>query len=230
MFSQPKSWRLLCFAALFLPLASCAEEPPTRPILKRFIQILETRTYPSLVSIKVIQPPIAGRLIQPRTSCFGVLLNEDGLVAFPLWLKSDVKNVEVELHNGRKLTPQKVIRDERNEVGFLWLKRGKKPFVAAPLGDTRQMKNHRFGATIYRSGVGARLHRCLTTGKFRAGKNAPPRIVAESACSVPIDFDVLVNLKGEVIGIWGGKATLPIFVPIDRVKVTAKQWQKRHDH
>jgi S1-C subfamily serine protease len=197
------------------PLLRAEDKKEVRPRLWAVDVLKKIR--PAVVIVEERRQDADGEEVRPR-SWLGILLDPKGVVVMPRRLSSDAARIEVVLSDGRRFIPKAVVSDPEAELTVLRLE-DDKPLPAAAFGDSDSPKvgdwvlslDCMFGEVSFELG--------LFTGKARAGKKGAGRLHMDSCRSCPCDRDLLLDRKGEIIGIWAGRSA----VPAERVKETVRR-------
>lgn len=199
---------LACLVAAVLlagPHLRAAEEKETTR-RQRYAEVVD-KVRSAVVIVEQARKDADGVEARPR-AWLGILIDAKGLVVMPRRTGSDAARIEVVLSDGRRLIPKAVVSDPEGTLTVVKLE-DEKPLPAAAFGDTSALQvgdfvlslDCLFGEVSFEVG--------LFTGKARAGQKGAGRLHMDSSRSYPCDRDLLLNRKGEIIGIWAGKSAVP---------------------
>jgi S1-C subfamily serine protease len=221
-FLEPLAF-LIAAVSLLAPRLWAEEKSERLP--RRWVEEVLEKIKPSIVVVHAGEKDADGRESATRHG-LGVIIDPKGVVVLPHRLVAGGGAVEVVLSDGRRLRPMAILSDVEAEVAVLKLE-SDRPLPSAAFGDSDSVKvGDRVLSLHSEFREEAGIERGSIEGKARPERKGV-RLYMTSVWSPPRQRDLLVNRKGEIIGVWMEERFKPDerpgAVPSDQVKAAVRR-------
>jgi hypothetical protein len=190
---------ILC-AAVFGATGVLAREPERAKAEKIDAEAVVKGVGPSLVVVRVTPK---ARVMKTPAPTRGVVLDPSGLIAFPCRFTTEEDTVECEFSDGTTLVATALHRDKWTGIAVARVE-PKRPLTAIKFADVKGVtRNETLGLSLFSLGEELFTEPCWIAEVREKSEKLPPSIEVGSGTSRPVQRDLLLTGKGELLGIGG---------------------------